>query len=94
MKQYIEERVLAIAQYLLKNGATVRCCAARFGISKTTVHKDMRERLPELNAPLYEAVEQVLLLNKAERHLRGGQATRNKYALPRQKNCDIMAEKK
>ena len=91
MKEYIEERVLAIARYLLKNGGTVRSCAGYFGISKTTVHKDMRERLPEINAPLSEEVAKVLLTNKAERHLRGGEATRSKYArLPKQRKCDTM----
>ena len=58
MRQYIEKRVLAIAEYLLKNGGTVRSCAGHFGISKTTVHKDMRERLPELNASRAAAVQQ------------------------------------
>ena len=91
MRQYIEERVLAIAEYLLKNGGTVRSFAGHFGISKTTVHKDMRERLPELNAPLAEAVAQVLQFNKAQRHLRGGEATRCKYArLPKRAKCDTM----
>ena len=91
MRQYIEERVLAIAEYLLKNGGTVRSCAGHFGISKTTVHKDIRERLPELNAPLAEAVAQVLQFNKAQRHLRGGEATRCKYArLPKRAKCDTM----
>lgn len=91
MRQYIEERVLAIAEYLLRQGGTVRSCAGHFGVSKTTVHKDMRERLPELNAPLGEAVAQVLQFNKAQRHLRGGEATRSKYArLPKSPKCDTM----
>lgn len=79
MKDYIEERVLDIAAHILSTGATVRLCAQRFGISKTTVHKDMRERLPRLNAPLAEAVGRVLQFNKDDRHIRGGQATRQKY---------------
>lgn len=91
MRQYIEERVKTIAQYLLKNGGTVRSCALRFGVSKTTVHKDLRERLPEVSAPLAEAVGGLLQTNKEERHLRGGEATRSKYAqLPKQEKCDTI----
>lgn len=96
MKDYIEQRTLLVAKYLLKNGATVRLCAREFGISKTTVHKDMRERLPRINPDLAEAVERVLLVNKAERHLRGGAATRRKYELmgrrrlPDWPDCAIM----
>lgn len=91
MRQYIEDRVKAIARYLLKNGGTVRSCAAHFGVSKTTVHKDMRERLPEVSAPLAEAVADLLQINKEQRHLRGGEATRSKYAqLPKREKCDTM----
>ena len=80
MKNYIEQRVLEIANYCLNNNATVRESAKRFGISKSTVHKDITERLPELNHELYEEVKKVLETNKAERHLRGGDATKQKYA--------------
>ena len=80
MKNYIEQRVLEIANYCLNNNATVRESAKRFGISKSTVHKDITERLPELNNELYEEVKKVLETNKAERHLRGGEATKQKYA--------------
>lgn len=80
MKNYIEQRVLEIANYCLNNNATVRESAKRFGISKSTVHKDITERLPELNHELYEDVKKVLETNKAERHLRGGEATKQKYA--------------
>ncbi|PWM49807.1 MAG: sporulation transcriptional regulator SpoIIID [Clostridiales bacterium] len=80
MKNYIEQRVLEIANYCLNNNATVRESAKRFGISKSTVHKDITERLPELNHELYEEVKKVLETNKAERHLRGGEATKQKYA--------------
>ena len=80
MKNYIEQRVLEIANYCLNNNATVRESAKRFGISKSTVHKDITERLPELNHELYEEVKKVLEINKAERHLRGGEATKQKYA--------------
>ena len=79
MKNYIEQRVLEIANYCLNNNATVRESAKRFGISKSTVHKDITERLPELNHELYEEVKKVLETNKAERHLRGGEATKRKY---------------
>ena len=86
MKNYIEQRVLEIANYCLNNNATVRESAKRFGISKSTVHKDITERLPELNHELYEEVKKVLETNKAERHLRGGEATKQKYAhLPHHK---------
>lgn len=84
MKDYIEERVLGIAAHILSTGATVRACAQRFGISKTTVHKDMRERLPRLNPPLAEAVGSVLQFNRDDRHIRGGDATRRKYLARRQ----------
>jgi len=80
MKNYIEQRVLEIAKFMLKNNATVRECAKRFGISKSTVHKDITERLPELNKELFEEVKKILATNKAERHLRGGEATKQKYA--------------
>lgn len=84
MKDYIEERVLGIAAHILSTGATVRACAQRFGISKTTVHKDMRERLPHLNPSLAEAVGRVLEFNRDDRHIRGGDATRRKYMARRQ----------
>ncbi len=80
MKNYIEQRVLEIANYCLRNNATVRESAKRFGISKSTVHKDITERLPEINHELYEEVKKILDTNKAERHLRGGEATKQKYA--------------
>lgn len=65
--------------YIIENKATVRSAAARFGISKSTVHKDLTERLPRLNPALYRQVRQLLDINKAERHIRGGLATRRKY---------------
>ncbi len=80
MQEYIEKRVLEICDYIIQNGATVRQAAAQFGVSKSTVHKDLTERLPELNKERYELVKAVLENNKAERHLRGGEATRQKYA--------------
>ncbi len=79
MKDYIRSRVLETAEYLLKNEATVRDAADRFHVSKSTVHKDVTERLLEINRALAQRVEQVLQKNKAERHIRGGLATRLKY---------------
>lgn len=80
MQEYIEKRVLEICDYIIQTGATVRQAASQFGVSKSTVHKDLTERLPELNKEQYEKVKLVLENNKAERHLRGGEATRQKYA--------------
>jgi putative DeoR family transcriptional regulator (stage III sporulation protein D) len=79
VRDYIVERINAIAAYILETGATVRACAVRFRVSKTTVHKDMRERLPRLNPHLAQEVSRVLDGNREERHLRGGAATRRKY---------------
>ena len=79
MKDYIEERVLELARYIIDTGATVRSTAAEFRISKSTVHKDITERLREINPGLAAEVKEVLENNKAERHIRGGLATREKY---------------
>ena len=79
LKGNIEERACQLALYIIENKATVRSAAQRFGISKSTVHKDLSERLPAFNKPLYLQVKQVLDENKAERHIRGGIATRKKY---------------
>ena len=79
MKESIEERACRLALYIIEKKATVRGAAKRFGISKSTVHKDLSERLPAFNPTLYLQVKQVLEQNKAERHIRGGIATRNKY---------------
>ena len=75
----IEQRVCELAVYIIENGATVRAAAKHFGISKSTVHKDLQQRLPRCNAALYTQVRKVLDVNKQERHLRGGAATREKY---------------
>ena len=80
MKDYIEQRVIAIANYIVENDATVRSAATVFGVSKSTVHKDCAERLPALNQALANQVRKVLDMNKSERHIRGGLATREKYA--------------
>ncbi len=79
MKDYIEERTLEIAKYILNEGATVRQAAGIFGVSKSTVHKDVTERLPKINPLIAAMVKDVLETNKAERHIRGGEATKQKY---------------
>ena len=75
----IEERACELAVYIIETGATVRTAAKHFGISKSTVHKDLSQRLPQYNKRLYQQVRQVLDENKAQRHIRGGMATRRKY---------------
>lgn len=79
MKEYIEERAVEIASYIIENNATVRQTAKQFGISKSTVHKDVTERLPQINPALAQNARKVLDVNKSERHIRGGLATREKY---------------
>ncbi len=79
MKNYIEKRVYMLAHHIIETGSTVRACAESFGISKSTVHKDMVERLAKENPALFERVDEVLQKNKAERHIRGGVATKEKY---------------
>ena len=78
-KTPIEERAVAIAEYIVKNKATVRQAAGQFGVSKSTVHKDVTERLQQINPSLAKEARQVLDINKQERHIRGGLATREKY---------------
>ena len=79
MKGNMEERAAALALYLIENRTTVRAAAKKFGISKSTVHKDISERLPQFNRTLYLQVKEVLDVNKAQRHIRGGFASRKKY---------------
>lgn len=79
MKQYIEERVVETAQYIIQAKATVREAAKVFKVSKSTVHKDISERLPKINPVLYSQVKKIIDKNKAERHIRGGRATKLKY---------------
>lgn len=79
MKSYIEERAIEIAKYIIDNNATVRQTAKQFGISKSTVHKDVTERLSQVNPTLAREARKVLDVNKSERHIRGGLATREKY---------------
>lgn len=79
MWEDIEKRVLECGEYIAKTGCTVRACASRFRVSKSTVHKDVTERLFELDPVLYHRVKEVLKVNLSERHLRGGNATKQKY---------------
>ena len=79
MRTNIEERARELAAFIIENKATVRAAAKRYGISKSTVHKDMTERLEEIDRSLFVRVREVLEQNKAERHIRGGDATRRKY---------------
>lgn len=79
MKGNIEERAVVLAQYIIEHRTTVRAAAKQFGISKSTVHKDLSERLPGINRALYLQAKQVLEENKAQRHIRGGMATKKKY---------------
>ena len=79
MKDYIEERAIDIANYIIENNATVRQTAKQFGISKSTVHKDVTERLMQINPALAKEARKVLDINKSERHIRGGLATKERY---------------
>ncbi len=79
MKDYIEERAMAVAGYIIECNATVRQAAKKFGISKSTVHKDITERLEQINPALAAQTRVVLDINKSERHIRGGMATKEKY---------------
>lgn len=79
MQDYIRQRVLDISKYIIETSSTVRQTASVFGVSKSTVHKDVTERLPIINEQLSQEIRLILDTNKAERHLRGGEATRKKY---------------
>lgn len=79
MKVYIEDRVLELAYYVISNKSTVRATAKKFGCSKSTVHKDLVDRLPGINESLAAEAKAILDINKAERHIRGGEATKHKY---------------
>ena len=90
MKEYIEERAVEIANYIIENNATVRQTAKKFGVSKSTVHKDVTERLIQVNQPLAEKAREVLDINKSERHIRGGLATKEKYLYQHQLEENAM----
>lgn len=79
MKEYIEKRAITIATYIIENNTTVRQAAKKFGVSKSTVHKDVSERLLLIDPALANMVRKILDVNKSERHIRGGMATKEKY---------------
>lgn len=79
MKGIVEDRAIELGEYIIKNKVTVRAAAKKFGISKSTVHKDVAQRLRQIDQSLYRQVKNVLEINKAQRHIRGGLATRRKY---------------
>lgn len=80
MRCFMDERAIELGEYISETKATVRAAAGKFGISKSTVHKDVSERLKRIDPKLYSSVKDVLEQNKAERHIRGGIATRRKYS--------------
>lgn len=80
MKGIVEQRAIELAEYIVNHKATVRDTAKRFGISKSTVHMDVSQRLKKVNPPLYSEVRKILDINKAERHIRGGMATKQKFS--------------
>ena len=86
MWDYIEERAIKCAEYIVETGCTVRACSAHFSISKSTVHKDVSERLKYIDRNLYEQTRKVLNQNLSERHIRGGIATKEKYILENKKH--------
>ena len=86
MNEIVEKRAIEIADYIIQTGCTVRSAAKKFGISKSTVHKDVHERLIKINPRLYSEVQKVLEVNKAERHIRGGLATQAKYRTKKEKD--------
>ena len=88
MKEYIEERAIEIASYIIEKNTTVRQTARQFGVSKSTVHKDCTDRLAQVNPSLASKVRKILDVNKQERHIRGGLATREKY-LHHQEESDM-----
>ena len=89
MKDYIEKRTIEVANYIIENKSTVRSAAKHFNISKSTIHKDVKERLIKINYNLYKEVSKILEENMSQRHIRGGMATREKY-----RKINIQAEKR
>lgn len=80
MKVYIEERVLEVSQFIIDTGSTIRQAAKQFGVSKSTIHKDIIERLPVINPIMMREVSNIITSNKEERHIRGGLSTKKKYS--------------
>ena len=85
MNELVEKRAIEIAEYIVETKCTVRAAAKRFGVSKSTVHKDITSRLSEIDRLLFNAVDKILQINKAQRHIRGGNATKEKYSLKRER---------
>lgn len=85
MNDIVEQRAIEIARYIIETECTVRCAAKKFGVSKSTVHKDITSRLKEIDGLLFNEVDKVMQTNKAQRHIRGGEATRLKYSLIKKK---------
>ena len=85
MADTIEDRACELAVYIIETGATIRSAAQHFGISKSTVHKDLSQRLPQCNNLLYQQVRKIIDINKAQRHIRGGLATQKKYQTEKQR---------
>lgn len=81
LRGFLEDRAIKLGEYIVENKATVRSAAKIFGVSKSTVHKDVTERLRMINIDLYNSVKEVLGVNKAQRHIRGGYATKHKYEM-------------
>ena len=94
MKGLPEERAVMLAEYIIENNATVRCAAKAFGISKSTVHKDVTQRLQQISPALYRDCRKVLQNNKSQRHIRGGLATREKYALIKARALSLSSKRK
>ena len=90
MTDSAEERALVLGQYIAEEGATVRAAAQKFGVSKSTVHKDVTGKLRRLNPALYRQVREILDRNKRERHIRGGMATKQKYSKSRSRAATIV----
>lgn len=87
MRDYIKDRTIKIGHYIVETRETVRMIAKQFGVSKSTVHKDLTERLPRINPSLAQEVQQILQYHKSIRHIRGGEATKRKYqTVSKQKN--------
>lgn len=93
MKQQTRERAIILGEYILEQQATVRAAAEWFGVSKSTVHKDVSERLEQVQPELYAQVKEILEQNKQERHIRGGLATKRKYALRKQQEEEEISHK-
>lgn len=91
MTDSAEERALVLGQYIAEEGATVRAAAQKFGVSKSTVHKDVTGKLRRLNPALYRQVREILDRNKRERHIRGGMATKQKYSKSRSRAAAVSA---